>query len=60
MQTLIKAGVPLDHINNLRWAALIESIVLGDVGPNHIACLKALVDAGANVSVPEGSGVSPL
>jgi len=53
-------GVPLDHINNLRWAALIESIVLGDVGPNHIACLKALVDTGANVNIPDGRVVSPL
>jgi len=53
-------GAPLDHINNLRWKALIQSIVLGDVGPNHIACLKALVDAGANRNIPDGSGVSPL
>ena len=59
-QTLVKVGAPLDHINNLRWTALIESIVLGDVGPNHIACLKALVEAGANVNIPDGSGVSPL
>jgi len=60
VQILIKAGASLDHINNLRWTALIESIVLGDVGPNHIACLKALIDAGANVNIPDGSGVSPL
>jgi ankyrin repeat protein len=37
-------------VNNLRWTALIESIVLGDGGKNHIACLKALVDAGADVT----------
>ncbi|MEE2996060.1 MAG: hypothetical protein VX700_02855 [Pseudomonadota bacterium] len=59
-QTLVKVGAPLDHINNLPWTALIQSIVLGDVGPNYIACLKALVDAGANVNIPDGSGVSPL
>ena len=60
VQTLIKAGAPLDHINNLRWTALIEPIVLGDGGPNHIDCLKALVDAGADVNIPDGNGVSPL
>lgn len=60
VRTLIKAGAPLDHVNNLNWTALIESIVLGDGGPNHIACLKALVDAGANVNIPDGSGTSPL
>lgn len=60
VRTLIKAGAPLDHVNNLNWTALIESIVLGDGGPNHVACLKALVDAGANVNIPDGNGVSPL
>jgi len=34
--------------------------VLGDGGANHIACLKALVDAGANVNIADGNGVSPL
>lgn len=60
VRTLIAAGAPLDHVNNLNWTALIESIVLGDGGPNHVACLKALVDAGADVNIPDGNGVSPL
>ena len=60
VKTLIAAGAPLDHVNNLAWTALIESIVLGDGGPNHVACLKALVDAGADVNIPDGNGVSPL
>ena len=49
VRELIRAGAPLDHVNNLGWTALIESIVLGDGGPRHTATLKALVDAGANV-----------
>lgn len=60
VKTLIAAKAPLDHINNLRWTALIESIVLGDGGARHVACLKALVDAGANVNIPDGNGVTPL
>jgi uncharacterized protein len=60
VRTLIAAGAPLDHVNNLNWTALIESIVLGDGGANHIACLTALVDAGANVNIADGNGVSPL
>ena len=31
---LIKNKAPLDHINNLNWTALIESVVLGDGGQN--------------------------
>src|SRR6185436_11116311 len=30
VRELIRAGAPLDHVNNLGWTALIESIVLGD------------------------------
>ena len=32
VRVLIGAGAPLDHVNNLGWTALIESIVLGDGG----------------------------
>jgi len=57
---LIRAGAPLDHVNNLGWTALIESIVLGDGGSRHIATLKALVDAGADVNLADRSGNTPL
>jgi ankyrin repeat protein len=60
VRMLIRAGAPLDHVNNLGWTALIESIVLGDGGPRHVATLKALVDAGANVGLADRSGTSPL
>ena len=60
VRMLIAAGAPLDHVNNLKWTALIESIVLGDGGKNHTETLRALVDAGANVNIPDGSGSTPL
>jgi ankyrin repeat protein len=60
VRTLIAAHAPLDHVNNLQWTALIESIVLGDGGNNHTETLRALVDAGANVNIPDGSGAPPL
>ncbi len=60
VRTLIAAKAPLDHVNNLRWTALIESIVLGNGGESHTATLKALVDAGANVNIPDGQGNTPL
>jgi ankyrin repeat protein len=50
VRQLIAAGAPLDHMNNLHWTALIESIVLGDGGPRHQATLKALLDADASVT----------
>jgi hypothetical protein len=60
VRTLIRAGAPLDHINNLGWTALIESIVLGDGGPRHTDTLKALVEGGANVNLPDRNGQTPL
>ena len=60
VRTLIAAGAPLDHVNNLGWTALIESIVLGDGGKNHTDTLDALVKAGANVNLPDRSGFTPL
>jgi uncharacterized protein len=60
VQQLIKAGAPLDHVNNLHWTAVIEAIVLGDGGRRHQATLKALVDAGASLQLADRSGKSPL
>jgi len=60
VRTLIKAGAPLNHVNNLGWTAVIESIVLGDGGKRHIATLKALVDAGADINLADNSGNTPL
>ena len=60
VRELIRAGAPLDHVNNLGWTALIESIVLGDGGARHTATLEALVKAGANVNLADRGGASPL
>jgi ankyrin repeat protein len=60
VRTLIRAGAPLDHVNNLGWTAVIESIVLGDGGRRHVATLRALIDAGANVNLADRAGATPL
>jgi ankyrin repeat protein len=60
VKVLIAAGAPLDHVNNLRWTALIEAIVLGDGGKRHTETLRALVAAGANPNLADGRGTTPL
>jgi ankyrin repeat protein len=57
---LIAAKAPLDHVNNLGWTALIESIVLGDGGKRHVDTLQALVKAGANLNLADRAGATPL
>jgi uncharacterized protein len=60
VRILIEAGATLDHVNNLGWTALIESIVLGDGGANHQHVLRDLLAAGANPNIPDKNGISPL
>ena len=60
VRILIAAKAPLDHVNNLGWTAVIESIVLGDGGKRHVATLAALVQAGANVNLADRNGATPL
>ncbi len=60
VQVLIEAGAPLDHVNNLGWTALMESVVLGDGGPDHVETARLLVAAGADRSIGDNAGVTPL
>lgn len=58
--TLIDAGAPLDHVNNLGWTAVIEAIVLGAGGPQHVETLDTLIRAGANLQLADREGRTPL
>jgi ankyrin repeat protein len=60
VDALIAAGAPLDHVNNLGWTALIEAVILGDGGPRHTATVKSLVAAGADKTIGDRAGVTPL
>ena len=60
VKQLIAAGAPLDHVNNLNWTALIESIVLGNGGLRHQECLRALLAAGASYQLTDRQGNTPL
>jgi hypothetical protein len=60
VEHLVKAGAPLDHINNLGWTAMIEVVVLGDGGINHVNSLRALLAGGANRDIADRQGTTPL
>jgi uncharacterized protein len=57
---LIDAGAPLDHVNNLGWTALMEAVVLGDGSARYVRTVRALVAAGANRSIGDRNGTTPL
>lgn len=57
---LIKSDAPLDHINNLEWTALIEAVILGDGGQDHQDTVRVLLAAGADQTIGDEQGVTPL
>ncbi len=51
---------PIDHVNRLGWTALMEAVVLGNGDSTQVAIIQALLDAGADASIPDKNGVSAL
>lgn len=60
VRRLIGAGAPLDHVNSLGWTALMEAVVLGDGGVDHQQVVRLLVEAGADRTIGDRDGVTPL
>lgn len=60
VRRLIAADAPLDHVNNLGWTALMESVVLGDGGSDHREVARLLLKAGADPLIADRDGVTPL
>lgn len=60
VNVLVRAGAPLDHVNNLNWTAVMEAVVLGDGGQDHVETLRILLDAGADRNIPDRDGVTAL
>lgn len=53
-------GFPINHVNNLGWTAVLETVILTNGGPKFIQILKMLVDAGCDVNIPDSDGVTAL
>ncbi|MFB7249819.1 ankyrin repeat domain-containing protein [Microbacterium sp. NPDC056234] len=59
IRILLDAGVDVNHVNDLDWTALHEAIVLGDGSSTYVEVVRTLIDGGADVTIPDGEGVSP-
>ena len=51
---------PINHVNRLGWTALMEAVILSDGGKLHQDILKILIEHGADASIPDHDGVTPL
>ena len=57
---LLTTKIDIDHVNKLGWTALLEAVILGDGGPVYQNIVKLLLAAGANKSITDRNGVTPL
>ena len=60
VRNLLDAGANVDHINNPGWTALIEAVILGNGGPRHTECVRAILAAKANPNIADRQGATPL
>ena len=57
---LLTTGIEIDYINKLGWTALLEAVILGDGGAVYQGIVKLLLEAGADVSIVDREGITPL
>lgn len=57
---LLKAGAPVDHVNNLEWTALLEAIILGDGSENYVRTVEYLLKHKADRNLADGNGITAL
>jgi len=57
---LLKAGAPVNRINNLGWTALLEVAILGDGSEKYVSIAKMLIQAGADKTIKDKEGRTPF
>ena len=57
---LLTTDIDIDHVNNLGWTALLEAVILGDGGPVYQEIVELLIEAGADATIADRDGVTPL
>ena len=60
VRRVVETGIDVNHVNNLGWTALLEAIILGKGTDPWQQIVRILLAAGANPSLPDGDGVTPL
>lgn len=60
VKLLLTTGIDVNHVNDLGWTCLLEIVILGDGGPDHVEIARLVLAAGANPNIADKDGVSPL
>ncbi|AZI44441.1 ankyrin repeat domain-containing protein [Deinococcus psychrotolerans] len=59
-ELLATTKINVNHVNNLGWTALLEAVILGDGGSTHTEIVRELLPHGADRSLGDKNGVTPL
>lgn len=60
VKILLETDIDVNHVNNLGWTALLEAVILGSGGQDHQEVIRLLIEAGADLNLPDAQGVSAL
>lgn len=59
-ELLATTKINVNHVNNLGWTALLEAVILGDGGPTHTEIVRELLSHGADRTLGDKNGMTPL
>lgn len=59
-ELLTRSEINVNHVNNLGWTALMEAIILNNGGEKQQQVIQLLIEYGADVTIPDKNGVTPL
>lgn len=60
IKRVVSTDVDLDHVNNLGWTALLETVLFGDGSQRYTQIVNVLIEAGADINIPDKDGVTAL
>ncbi|EMY33110.1 hypothetical protein D477_016605 [Arthrobacter crystallopoietes BAB-32] len=60
VRILLAAGVDVDHVNTPGWTCLLEAVVFGTGSADYQNVVQQVIDAGADLDIPDANGVTAL
>jgi uncharacterized protein len=60
IRPLLTTAIDVNHIKDLGWTCLLEIVILGDGGPQHVAAARLVLAGGADPNLVDRNGATPL
>lgn len=60
IRRVVATDIDVNHVNDLGWTALLETVILGDGSTRYQQIVRILLDAGADANLADREGVTAL